>query len=173
MLCDDFMEANTKTVPDPLVLEGVRNFNSALRDAPKYVLTEHVVQMVETLACKRPSAILNGLPVCFLPHPVIWVEMAYADFLKATNRIIGIDNLRRIPEADNPHRIGYLFEQLDGGYIRITIGWVHHNIETPLGRMPSALQLCILDWTINTSSNFHGPPEYIPPSERYAQNSYL
>src|SRR5262245_39310126 len=159
MLCDSFIEADENSVPDPLMRRGIARFNRVLKTAPKYILTENVVQMVETLSAKRPSAILKGLPVCFLPHPVIWVEQSYGDFLRALERLEpgSVKGLRQFDEAPAPHRIGYLFEELPDGYMQITLGWEHRNTIIEGQFFKSMLHLCLLNWKINSKANFNGP----------------
>jgi hypothetical protein len=161
MLYDDIISANEGSCPDPVMRDGISRFGAVLKDIPKYILTEPIVQMVETLSSKRPTALLHGLPICFLPFPKIWVECLYNDFLQALERVQGegaIGKLRHVEGCDNPHRIGFLFEEeTEHGTIAVTMAWSHKNINIKGMFFKSIVNLCVLGWNIYTKSDNNTP----------------
>lgn len=94
-----------------------------LMDTPKYVLSDPVARMVNTLAEKRPASILAGLPVCIMPFPKIWVEMKYETVL-TTLTGLGI-HLHQIDTASNPVNLGYFMEAIEDHKIRVSVAWDH------------------------------------------------
>jgi hypothetical protein len=157
MLYDDFLNMDYKYFPVQDMVPSFKKFNDVLKHTPKYSLSADVMQMVETLSWKRPKSILEGLPVCIMPFPKIWVEFVYQDFVKALDRIKGKETLSTIKEAPAPFRMGYLIEQLRDGYIQATLGWIHRKIDTEeAGYFRELLHLCPVCWVMNTQK------EYLP-----------
>ena len=106
---------------------------SAIRAAPKYVLSETVARMINTVAEKGPASLYAGLPICVMPHDRIWVEMRYDHMLKVLTEI-GI-RFHEIEGTSNPVNIGYLLEQAGDDHIIVTVAW-DHKLEnlSPEGR---------------------------------------
>jgi hypothetical protein len=161
MLYDDFINADLNHYPEPGMVPGIRHFRDILKIAPKYSLSADVVQMVETLSWKRPKAILQGLPICFLPFPKIWVEFVYQDFKDAVDRVKNEHELKEMKGAPPPSRMGFLLEQVNDGSISATMGWIHRNIDTDLGFFRELLHLCPVAWIIATGKEYEPVPESV------------
>lgn len=97
-----------------------------LQGTPKYVLSDTVARMVNTLAEKRPASLISGLPIAVMPFKRIWVEMPYSSVIE-TLREMKIP-LHELENAENPVNLGYLLEDVGENLIEVTVVWDHRFV---------------------------------------------
>jgi hypothetical protein len=170
MLFDDILEAAIPTKGrsyTPGLITVLRTFGQQIARSPRYVLTEDMVWVTEQIAESKPSTFTKGLPLCRLPHPVMWLELPFVfrQNFRAANH--PADYHAPFDAADKdfappPATIGFLLEEVGERMIQVTHAWVHRD---------GAVNICIRGMLISTGPDLLNPPESLETSKREMDKS--
>jgi len=155
MLYDAIIEAAANPKSNAILgktyARGVRRVAEVIKKSPKYVMTPLSVQMMQTLAEKRPSSLVKGLPICYLHHSSMWVEYSYYDFQESLRIHNIFDTIPEHKGATPPLRLGYLFEQKGKDRIIVTLAWLHKKMEVEGVMLPEMVHIALSEVHIDLS----------------------
>lgn len=128
MLADNFAEfllTDTYRTAQPAMREAIATVGGVVQRVPRFSLDRSATLMVETVSVQDAAAFAATLPLCRLPYPSMWVEIAFRDRLDFVleQQRKGLQ-LSTHELSSHPQRLGFLMTQTEDTIV-VQVAWTH------------------------------------------------